>query len=423
MTLTDRPDAPVNASSFDAAATQPPAHTPEEYMELEETHGAHNYHPLPIVISRAKGSWIQDPGGKRYLDMLASYSALNQGHRHPRIIAALKAQADRVTLTSRAFHNDQLGPFLEQLTAISGFEMVLPMNTGAEAVETGLKACRKWAYEKKGVPAGKAEIITAEGNFHGRTTTIVGFSTEAQYQEGFGPFTPGFVSVPFGDADALEAAITPNTAAFLVEPIQAEGGILMPPEGYLKRVREICTKHNVLLFLDEIQTGLGRTGKMFCFEHAGIRPDCISLGKALGGGVYPVSAFLSDKEVMEVFRPGDHGSTFGGNPLGAAVAMASLNVLLDEELVERAERLGNSLMERLRNLNSPHIREVRGAGLLVGVDIKESSGPARPFCEALMERGMLCKETHHQVIRLAPPLNIEEADLDWAVEQLAEVLA
>ncbi len=423
MTLSDRPDAPAHASSFDAAAATPPAYTPQEYIDLAETHGAHNYHPLPIVVSRAKGSWIQDPTGKRYLDMLSSYSALNQGHRHPRIISALVAQAERVTLTSRAFHNDQLGPFLAQLTEISGFDMVLPMNTGAEAVETGLKACRKWAYEKKGVPAGQAEIITAAGNFHGRTTTIVGFSTEEQYQEGFGPFTPGFISVPFGDADALEAAITPNTAAFLVEPIQAEGGILMPPEDYLKRVREICTANNVLLFLDEIQTGLARTGKMFCFEHSGIRPDCLSLGKALGGGVYPVSAFLADKEVMEVFRPGDHGSTFGGNPLGAAVAMASLNVLLDEELVERADRLGTHLMDSLRNLNSPHVAEVRGAGLLVGIEIKQSSGPARPYCEALMERGMLCKETHHQVIRLAPPLTIEEADLDWAVEQLAAVLA
>ena len=423
MTLTDRPDPPVHTSSFDAAAQTPPAHTPEEYIALAEAHGAHNYHPLPIVVYRAKGSWIQDPTGKRYLDMLSSYSALNQGHRHPRIIAALKAQAERVTLTSRAFHNDQLGPFLKQLTTISGFDMALPMNTGAEAVETGLKACRKWAYEKKGVPAGKAEIITAAGNFHGRTTTIVGFSTEAQYQDGFGPFTPGFLTIPFGDADALEAAITPNTAAFLVEPIQAEGGVVMPPEDYLPRVRKICTENNVLLFLDEIQTGLARTGKMFCFEHAGIRPDCMSLGKALGGGVYPVSAFLADREVMDVFRPGDHGSTFGGNPLGAAVAMASLDVLLDEDLAERADRLGSSLMERLRNLSSPHVAEVRGAGLLVGVEIKESSGTARPFCEALMERGVLCKETHEQVIRLAPPLNIEEADLDWALEQLAAVLA
>jgi len=423
MNLTDSPDTPVNTSSFDASAMSPPTHTPQEFMDLEEAHGAHNYHPLPIVISRAKGSWIQDPEGKRYLDMLASYSALNQGHRHPRIIAALKAQADRVTLTSRAFHNDQLGLFLKQLTSISGFEMVLPMNTGAEAVETGLKACRKWAYDKKGVPAGKAEIITAAGNFHGRTTTIVGFSTEAQYKEGFGPFTPGFLTVPFGDADALAAAITPNTAAFLVEPIQAEGGILMPPEGYLKRVREICTENNVLLFLDEIQTGLGRTGKMFCFEHAGIRPDCLSLGKALGGGVYPVSAFLADKVVMDVFGPGDHGSTFGGNPLGAAVAMASLDVLIDEGLVERAARLGEQLMQSLRALNSPHVAEIRGEGLLVGIDIKESSGPARPFCEALMVRGILAKETHHQVIRLAPPLNIEESDLEWAVEQLAAVLA
>lgn len=391
-----------------------------------ERYGAHNYHPLPIVVARAQGCWIQDPGGRRYLDMLSCYSALNQGHRHPRIIAALKEQADRVTLTSRAFHNDRLGPYLEKLTKLCGFDKALPMNTGAEAVETGLKAVRKWAYQVKGVPEGKAEIITCAGNFHGRTTTIVGFSTDEQYKQGFGPFTPGFVSIPFGDIDALERAITPYTAAFLVEPIQAEGGIILPPQGYLAQARELCTEHEVLLFLDEIQTGLGRTGRMFAYEHdlpAGVRPDCLTLGKALGGGVYPVSAFLANDEVMGVFRPGDHGSTFGGNPLGAAVAMASLDVLIDERLPERADRLGRLLMQRLRGIDSPHVAEVRGRGLLVGIEIKKSSGPARPFCERLMEKGLLCKETHEQVIRLAPPLTISEGELDWAVEQLAAVLA
>lgn len=409
-------------TSFDPGATVPPAHSPDELMAIEHKHGAHNYHPLPVVIARARGSWVQDTAGRRYLDMLSSYSALNQGHRHPRIMAALKAQADRITLTSRAFHNDQLGPFVAKLSAISGFDMVLPMNTGAEAVETGIKAARKWAYTQKGVPSGQAEIITAAGNFHGRTTTIVGFSSEDQYQDGFGPFAPGFVSVPFGDAAALEAAITPNTAAFLVEPIQAEGGILMPPEGYLQQVREICTRHNVLLFIDEIQTGLGRTGRMFAYEHAGIRPDCVSLGKALGGGVYPVSAFLADTQVMSVFAPGDHGSTFGGNPLGAAIAMASLDVVIDEDLATRAESLGTELMQKIRDLNSPHVVQVRGAGLLIGVEIKAESGTARPFCAAMMEKGLLCKETHAQVIRLAPPLTIDQEDLDWAFERIAEVL-
>lgn len=409
-------------NSFDGASAVPPVHTPEEFMGLEETYGAANYHPLPIVIARARGAWVQDPLGARYLDMLSSYSALNQGHRHPRIIAALKAQADRVTLTSRAFHNDQLGPFLQQLSGMSGFDMVLPMNTGAEAVETGIKACRKWAYSVKGVEPGQAEIITAAHNFHGRTTTIVGFSTDSQYQHGFGPFTPGFTSVPFGDADALEAAITPNTAAFLVEPIQAEGGIIVPPAGYFQKVRDLCTKHNVLLFMDEIQTGLGRTGRFLAFEHEGIRPDCVSLGKALGGGVYPVSAFLAGKEIMAVFSPGDHGSTFGGNPLGAAVARASLDVIKDEELAERADRLGTKVMKQLTEIGSPHVSDVRGRGLLIGIEIRKESGPARPFCEALMKRGVLCKETHAQVIRLAPPLNIDEDDLQWAIEQIVEVL-
>ena len=390
---------------------------------LADRFGAHNYHPLPIVVARAEGCWVYDPEGKRYLDMLSSYSALNQGHRHPRIIQALKDQADKVTLTSRAFHNDKLGPFLQKLSAISGFDKVLPMNTGAEAVETGVKACRKWAYTKKGVPHDRAEIIVAANNFHGRTTTLVSFSTEEQYRLGFGPFTPGFKIIEFGNAAELEAAITPNTAAFLVEPIQAEAGILLPPDGYLERVREICTKHNVLLFLDEIQTGLGRTGKMFCFEHAGIRPDCMSLGKALGGGVLPVSAFLARADVMDVFEPGDHGSTFGGNPLAAAVGIAALDVLVEERLAERSARLGRYLMDRLRDLDSPHVEEIRGVGLLVGIEIKGASGPARPFCEALMARGMLCKETHQQVIRLAPPLVIDEREIDWATEQLRAVLA
>ena len=409
-------------TSFDPASLVPPSHNSIEFMELEATHGAHNYHPLPIVIARARGAWVQDIAGKRYLDMLSSYSALNQGHRHPAIIGALMAQADRVTLTSRAFYNDQLGPFLAKLTELSGFEMALPMNTGAEAVETAIKAARKWAYKVKCVEAGKAEIITAAGNFHGRTTTVVGFSTEEQYQDGFGPFTPGFVSVPFGDAGALEDAIGPNTAAFLVEPIQAEGGIVMPPVGYFKRVRELCTMHNVLLIMDEIQTGLGRTGRMFAYEREDIRPDCITLGKALGGGVYPVSAFLADRVVMDLFTPGDHGSTFGGNPLASAIGLASLGVIVDEQLAERSHRLGEELMTKIRDLDSPHVAEVRGAGLLVGVEIRESSGPARVFCEALMGRGLLCKETHEQVIRLAPPLNIDEEDLDYGVGLLAEVL-
>lgn len=391
----------------------------DAYIHLAEEHGAHNYHPLPVVVSEAEGAWVFDPEGRRYLDMLSSYSAINQGHRHPRIIQALKDQADRVTLTSRAFHNDKLGPFMKRLTDLAGFRRVLPMNTGAEAVETGVKACRKWAYTVKGVPADQAEIIVAENNFHGRTTTIVSFSTEAQYREGFGPFTPGFKVVPFGDADALEAAITPNTAAFLVEPIQAEGGILMPPPGYLERVREICTKNRVLLFLDEIQTGLARTGRMFAFEHYGIRPDCISLGKALGGGVLPVSAFLADDELMGVFRPGDHGSTFGGNPLAAAVGLAALEVLVDEGLSERAAELGAYAMERLRAVDAPCVVDVRGLGLLIGIELDQR---ARPYCEALMRRGVLCKETHDRVIRLAPPLNISMDDLAWGVDQVADIL-
>ena len=422
MTVNTHPES-ARMTSFDPGSLTAPAHTPEEYMALEETHGAHNYHPLAIVIARARGSWVQDTAGRRYLDMLSSYSALNQGHRHPHIIAALKAQADRLTLTSRAFFNDQLGPFLSKLCALTGFSAALPMNTGAEAVETAIKAARKWAYTVKGVPVDCAEIVTASGNFHGRTTTIVGFSSEEQYHAGFGPFSPGFKDVPFGDVEAMAAAITPNTAAVLLEPIQAEGGIIMPPEGYLAQVRALCTEHNVLLILDEIQTGLARTGKMFAYEHAGIRPDAVTLGKALGGGVLPVSAFVADREVMDVFSPGDHGSTFGGNPLAAAVAMAALEVIEDEDLVTRSAETGADFMERLRAMDSPHVEEVRGAGLLIGVEIKGSSGPARPFCEALMANGVLAKETHEQVIRFAPPLNIDRIDLDWAMSRIEDVLS
>jgi len=393
-----------------------------DLIEQVERHGAHNYHPLPVVIERAEGVWVWDVDGKKYLDMLSSYSALNQGHCHPRIIAALKDQADKVTLTSRAFHNAHLGPFLKHVTELCGLEAGLPMNTGAEAVETAIKAVRKWGYKKKGVPEGKAEIIACSNNFHGRTVTIVSCSTEEQYRDGFGPFTPGFKIIPFGDAAALEAAITPNTVAFLVEPIQAEAGILMPPEGYLKRVREICTRNRVLLVLDEIQTGLGRTGRMFAYEWEGIRPDALTLGKALGGGVLPVSMFVANREVMDVFTPGDHGSTFGGNPLACAVGRAALAVLVEERLAERAERLGQVFLQKLVELKSPHVEEVRGRGLLIGVEIKRSSGKARPYCEALKERGLLCKETHESVIRFAPPLVISESEIDWAVERCAEVL-
>lgn len=387
-----------------------------------DRYGAHNYHPLPVVITSASGVWVTDDTGKRYLDMLSSYSALNQGHRHPRILQAAREQLERVTLTSRAFHNDQLGPFLQRLSEVSGFSRSLPMNSGAEAVETGLKACRKWGYTVKGVPDGQARIIVAGNNFHGRTISIIGFSTEEQYREGFGPFTPGFDVVPYGDAAAIEAAITPNTVAVLVEPIQGEAGVVVPPEGYLRALRAICDRHRVLLFLDEIQTGLGRTGKMWAFEHEGIRPDCITVAKALGGGVYPVSAFCADDEIMNVFHPGDHGSTFGGNPMAAAIGKAALDVLVDENLPARAAEMGGYFMERLHELGSPHVREVRGRGLLIGVELHVASGPARPYCEQLKELGVLCKDTHGQVIRFAPPLVIERDDIDFALEQVSKVL-
>jgi len=386
-------------------------------VALAERFGAQNYHPLPVTLVRGKGAWVWDDTGRRYLDMLSAYSAVNQGHLHPKIVAAAHAQMERVALTSRAFHNDQLGPFLARLAELSGFSRVLPMNTGAEAVETAVKAARKWAHLVKGVPMGHAHILVADGNFHGRTTTIVSFSTEEQYRLGFGPFTPGFGTVPFGDAAALEAAITPHTAAVLLEPIQGEGGVIVPPPGYLARVRELCTQHNVLLILDEIQTGLCRTGRTWAFEHEGIRPDGICVGKALGGGLYPVSAFCADDAVMSVFTPGDHGSTFGGNPLAAAIGLAALDVLESEQLAQRAAEHGEWFMAQLRTLRTP--LEVRGRGLLIGVQLP---GPARPVCEALLARGILAKDTHHTVVRFAPPLVVSRADLEHAMGVIAEVM-
>ncbi|MCB9436261.1 MAG: ornithine--oxo-acid transaminase [Anaerolineales bacterium] len=392
------------------------------FIDLEDRFGAHNYHPLDVVVESAKGIWVTDVNGNRYMDCLSAYSAVNQGHAHPAIAQAMMEQIGKVTLTSRAFRNDQLGPFYQELCELTGFERALPMNSGAEAVETALKAVRKWGYKVKGVPEGQAEIIVCKNNFAGRTITIVGFSTEAQYQDGFGPFTPGFKVIPFGDADALEAAITPNTVAFLLEPIQGEGGIIVPPDGFLKRAREICTANNVLLVTDEIQTGLGRTGKLFAFEHEGIRPDMVTIGKALSGGYYPVSAVLASDEILGVFHPGDHGSTFGGNPLACAVARAALRVIVDEKLIDNADEVGAYFRERLEEINSPHIKEVRGKGLLIGVELHESSGGARRFCEALQHEGILCKETHHTIIRFAPPLVIQKADVDWAIERIHKVM-
>lgn len=396
--------------------------TSVDYLSEVDRYSAKNYLPLSIILERGEGAWVWDVDGKRYLDCLAAYSALNQGHRHPAVLEAARAQLERLTLTSRAFHNDQMGPFLRELCELSGYEQALPMNTGAEAVETAIKAVRRWGYRVKGIPADRAEIIVCANNFHGRTTTVVSFSTEEAYKADFGPLTPGFVVVPFGDANALERAITPHTAAFLVEPIQGEGGVIIPPDGYLSRVAEICRANNVLLVADEIQTGLGRTGKMFCSEWDGVRPDVMVLGKALGAGVYPVSAMLADAPVMDVFAPGDHGSTFGGNPLGAAVGRAALKVLQEENLAERAQELGQWFMGELCKIPSPHVKEIRGKGLMVGVEVKESSGTARPFCEALAERGILCKETHAQVIRFAPPLTVEKEALEWALGEVAEVL-
>ena len=396
--------------------------TSADLIRLEDTYGAHNYHPLDVVVSRARGVWVWDVEGNKYLDFLAAYSAVNQGHCHPKIVAALKEQAERVTLTSRAFRNDQLGPLCEELCKLAGFARFLPMNTGAEAVETAIKAARKWGYTVKGVPENSGEILVFEGNFHGRTTTIVGFSSEEQYRKGFGPFTPGFRMLPYGDASAVERAITPETVAILVEAIQGEGGIVIPPAGFLQRLRELATANRVLLILDEIQSGLGRTGKLFCYQHEGIRPDIVVIGKALGGGCVPVSGILSDGEVMGVFKPGDHGSTFGGNPLACAVARAAMRVLVDEGMIENSARLGEYFIQRLRALKSPHIKEVRGRGLWIGVELNPGAGGARRFCEELQRQGLLCKETHFNIIRFAPPLVITREEIDWALERIAKVL-
>lgn len=391
----------------------------QTYVDLEARYGAHNYKPLDIVVAEAQGVWVTDVEGRRYLDGLSAYSSLNQGHRHPRIMAALIEQAGRVTLTSRAFRNTELPYFEKELCELSGMQRALPMNTGAEAVETAIKAARRWGYRKKGIPADQAEIIVCADNFHGRTVTIISASTEPGYRADYGPFTPGFVIVPFGDADALERAITPRTCAFLVEPIQAEAGVLMPPPGYLAKAAAICKRHRVLLLLDEIQTGLGRTGRMFACEHEGVKPDALLLGKALSGGVYPVSAVVGSDELIGVFEPGSHGSTFGGNPLGSAVARAALRVLKDERLVERAAELGPPFLARLGALHSPVVRAVRGSGLLLGIELHTA---ARPFCEALAHEGVLCKETHDKVLRFAPPLIITPAELDFAYERIARVL-
>jgi ornithine--oxo-acid transaminase len=394
----------------------------QDYIDLEHQYGANNYHPLDVVIQEASGVWVTDVEGKRYLDCLSAYSAVNQGHAHPKIREALIEQANRVTLTARAFRNDQLGLFYKTLCDLTGYEKVLPMNSGAEAVETAVKLARKWGYTKKGVPTEQAEIIVCDGNFHGRTTTIISFSTEPQYRQNFGPFTPGFKFVPYGDSDALEAAITPNTVGFLIEPIQGEGGVIVPPQGYLARAAEICKRHNVLLLNDEIQTGLGRTGRLFTQDYDGVHADVLILGKALSGGFYPVSAVLASADVMDVFQPGDHGSTFGGNPMAAAVARAALNVIVDENLVRNASEMGEYFMEHLSEVNSPHVKEVRGRGLLIGVELKPEAGGARRFCEALRDAGVLAKETHTHTVRFAPPLVITKSDIDWAMERIRPVL-
>jgi ornithine--oxo-acid transaminase len=391
----------------------------QDYIRMEDAFGAHNYHPLDVVIRRAEGVWVYDVEGRRYLDCLAAYSAVNQGHCHPRILATLIEQAQQVTLTSRAFRNDQLPLLCRDLHELTGMETVLPMNSGAEAVETALKAARKWGHTVKGIPDGQAEVIACANNFHGRTITVISFSTDEQYREGFGPLTPGFKIVPYGDADALAAAITPRTCAFLVEPIQGEAGIVIPPAGYLRAAAEICRRNRVLLIADEIQSGLGRTGRMFACQHEDVTPDAYIVGKALSGGFYPISAVLASREVLGVFRPGDHGSTFGGNPLACAVARTALRVLVEEKLIQHSAELGEYFLGRLQGLRSPVVREVRGRGLWIGVEL---TLPARPYCEALKEEGVLCKETHDRVIRLAPPLVVKREEIDWVCERLQNVL-
>ncbi|MCP5095275.1 MAG: ornithine--oxo-acid transaminase [Chloroflexi bacterium] len=391
----------------------------KDFIEMDDTYGAHNYHPLDVVVEKAEGVWVYDVDGNKYLDCLSAYSAVNQGHCHPDIMKAATEQMHKVTLTSRAFRNDQMGPFLKELCELTGYEMALPMNTGAEAVETAVKAARKWGYEVKGVPDNQAEIIVCAGNFHGRTVTIISFTSDPDYQKNFGPFTPGFKIIPYGDLAAFEAAITPNTVAFLVEPIQGEGGVIIPEDGFISGTAQLCQEHNILFVADEIQTGFGRTGKMFACEHEGVRADMTIIGKALSGGFYPVSAVLADKVVLGLFNPGDHGSTFGGNPLGAAVARAALNVLQDEGLVGKSQQLGDYFKGRLERLESDHITEIRGRGLFIGVELNI---PARRFCEALQDRGILCKETHENVIRFAPPLVISKEEIDWALGHIEPVL-
>lgn len=389
-------------------------------IEQTENYGAHNYHPLPVVISEAEGVWVKDPEGNKYMDMLSAYSAVNQGHRHPKIIEALKQQADRVTLTSRAFHNDQLGPWFEKVCELTSKEMALPMNTGAEAVETAIKAARRWAYDVKGVAENQAEIIGCDGNFHGRTMTAVSLSSEEEYKRGFGPMLPGIKLVPYGDIEALKATITPNTAAFIIEPIQGEAGIVIPPEGFLKAAYELCKENNVLFIADEIQSGLARSGKMFACDWDEVVPDMYILGKALGGGVFPISCVVANKDILGVFNPGSHGSTFGGNPMACAVSIAALDVLIDEKLSEKSLELGQYFMGQLKEIQNPMIKEIRGKGLFIGVVLNE---PARKYCEALKAEGLLCKETHENVIRFAPPLVISKEELDWAIDRIKKVLS
>ena len=397
-------------------------YTSQELMEMEHRYGAHNYHPLEVVISKAEGIWVEDPEGRRYIDMLSAYSAVNQGHRHPKIIKALKDQADLLTLTSRAFFNDRWPVFAKRLSEVTGKEMILPMNTGAEAVETAIKTMRKWGYLAKGVEKDKAEIIVFSENFHGRTTTIISFSVDPDAQENYGPFTPGFVVVPYDDVEAVERAVNKNTVGILVEPIQGEAGVVVPKEGFLKGLERIAKKNNVLLAVDEIQTGFCRTGKTFAFQHEGIDPEIIIMGKALGGGVFPVSAVAADKKILGVFQPGTHGSTFGGNPLGCAVALAAIDVLMEEKLADKAAELGAYFMEGIRKINSPKIKLVRGKGLLIGVVLNETAGKARIYTTALKEKGLLCKETHNWIIRFAPPLVITKDEIDLALGKIKEVL-
>lgn len=393
-----------------------------DYMVIEDRYGAHNYKPLDVVIQKGRGVWLEDVDGKKYMDFLAAYSAVNQGHCHPRLVKVIQKQAARLALTSRAFRNDQLPLLAKELCELTGYEMMLPMNSGAEAVETAIKAARKWGYQIKGVETDKAEIIVCDGNFHGRTITIVTFSPEQQYKEGFGPLTPGFKMIPYGDAAALERTINPNTVAFLVEPVQGEGGVVVPRNGFLKQAKAICEQNKVLFVADEIQSGLGRTGKMFASEHENVRADMVTIGKALSGGMYPVSAVLASKEILGVFQPGDHGSTYGGNPLACAIAREALKIIVDEQLCERAAELGDYLMNQLQKIKSPHVDFYRGKGLWVGIVLRPEAGGARRFCEALKDRGVLAKETHWNIIRLAPPLIITRKEIDWALERIEQVL-